>query len=248
MSEVKGTKKKVTLGSGLTYMKEFTGTLPDAATLIEEMVTDEYLAGYTKGGASVEYKPTNTTEKDDMGYKIKEVLTEEEVTYKTGLFTWNGETLKKLAATARTETITATVKGVEKRFRRTKIGGTSNDDGKQYVVLFKHEDPVEGDCYLIIVGRNTAGFTITWEADAATVIDAEFTCKPQDDEGTLIQFLEELDDAAAVQETYTQADLEALTVTQIEAIATAKNYALTGTTKADKITSFLAAQTAAAGE
>ena len=241
MSEVKGTKKKVTLGSGLTYMKEFTGTLPTVAELIAEMVNETYLAGYTKGGASIEYKPTNTTEKDDMGYKVKEVLTEEEATYKTGLFTWNGDTLKRLCATARVETISQTIGEATKRFRQVKIGGTANDDGKQYVVLFKHEDPVEGDCYLIIVGRNTAGFTITWEADSATVIDAEFACKPQDSEGTLVMFLEELDDTV----TYTQSDLEAMTVEAIGTLATSLGYTITGSTKSEKITSFLAAQTEA---
>lgn len=245
MSEVKGTKEKVTLGSGLTYIKEFTGTLPTLAEMIEEMVCDEYLAGYTKGGASLEYKPTSTTEKDDMGYKVKEVLTEEEVTYKTGLFTWNGATLQTLCATARVEDKEITVAGKLKKYRITKIGGTANDDGKQYVVLFKHEDPVEGDCYLIIVGRNNSGFTLTYAADSATVIDAEFTCKPQDKEGTLVQFAEELDDPED-DGTYTQEELETMTVASIEAIAAEKSYTLTGTTKADKITSFLTAQTAAA--
>lgn len=51
-----------------------------------------------------------------------------------------------------------------------KVGGTANDDGKQYVLLFVHEDPVEGNCYLAVVGRNTAGFTITFAADSATVM------------------------------------------------------------------------------
>lgn len=244
MPEVKGTKEKVTLGSGLTYMKEFTGTLPSAAEIIEEMVSEEYLAGYTKGGASIEYKPTSTAEKDDMGLKVKEVITEEEATYKTGLFTWNGNTLKKICATARVEDKEVTIKGKLKKLRIAKIGGVANDDGKQYVVLFVHEDPVEGNCYLIIVGRNAAGFTITFEADSATVIDAEFACKPQDSEGTLIQFIEELDDPVD-DGIYTQVELEAMTIISIQALAASKNYTITKTLKAEIITEFLAAQTAA---
>ena len=123
------------------------------------------------------------------------------------------------------------------------MGGTGNDDGKQYVLLFVHEDPVEGNCYLAVVGRNTAGFTITFAADSATVIDAEFTCKPQDNNGTLIQYAEEYDEE--FQSTYTEEELNALTIEQIKVIAAAKGYTITKTVKSEIIAEFLAAQTAA---
>ena len=238
----KGTKEKVTLGSGKLYMAEFTGDLAeDFATILELLMTPENHAGWIKGGASVEYKPTMTQEKDDLGHVVKEILTDEEATFKSGLFTWNGETLAKFTATAE---ITIEKKN-GKTYRRLKIGGTGNDDGKQYAILFVHEDPVEGNCYLLVVGRNTAGFTITFAADSATVIDAEFTCKPHDERGTLIEFVEEIDDD--FEETYTEEELNALTVAQIETIAKAKGYTLTGSNKAEKIASFLAAQAAAGG-
>lgn len=239
----KGTKEKVTLGSGMLYMAEFTGNLAeDFADILEQLMTPENHAGWIKGGASVEYKPTMTQEKDDLGHVVKEILTDEEATFKSGLFTWNGETLAKFTATAE---ITIEKKN-GKMYRRLKIGGTANDDGKQYAILFVHEDPVEGNCYLLVVGRNSAGFTITFAADSATVIDAEFTCKPHDDRGTLIEFVEEIGDD--FEETYTEEELNALTVAQIETIAKAKGYTLTGSSKAEKIASFLAAQTAAGGD
>ena len=238
----KGTKKKVTLGSGKLYMREFLGSLPDTfKALLDTMVKEENHAGWIKGGASIEYKPTMTTEKDDLGMVVKEILTDEEATFKSGLFTWNAETLAKLSSTARlsAETDTAT----EKNYRILKVGGTANDDGKQYVLLFVHEDPVEGNCYLAVVGRNTAGFTITFAADSATVIDAEFTCKPQDNKGTLIQYAEEYDEE--FQNTYTEEELNALTIDQIKVIAAAKGYTITKTVKAEIITEFLEAQTEA---
>ncbi len=238
----KGTKEKVTLGSGKLYMAEFTGEFEKAfADILKRLMTQENHAGWIKGGASVEYKPTMTQEKDDLGHIVKEILTDEEATFKSGLFTWNGETLKKLTSTAEI----TTENGNGKSYRRLKIGGTANDDGKQYAILFVHEDPVEGNCYLLIVGRNSAGFTITFAADSATVIDAEFTCKPHDDRGTLIEFVEEIDEE--YQQTYTETELNALTVAQIETIAKAKGYTLTGSDKAAKIASFLAEQTAAGG-
>lgn len=229
---MKGSKEKVTMGSGEVFIEEFTGKLPEFGELLEKMMVEEKRAGWIKGGASVEYKPTMTIEKDDMGRIVKEVLTDEEATFKTGLFTWNAETLSKLCSTARVET--------KENHRILKIGGTKNDDGKQYVILFVHKDPVEGNCSLVIVGRNSAGFTITYATDTASVIDAEFACKPQDDEGTLIQFVEEIEEE--FQSEYTQEELNVLTINQIKLIAKEKNYAITKTAKPEIIEEFLAAQ------
>lgn len=239
----KGTREKVTLGSGKLYIKEFTGKLPESfAKILEEMVQKEYHAGWIKGGASIEYKPTMHKEQDDLGYVVKEILVEEEANLKTGLFTWNGETIGKLTSTARISYETKD----NKRYRILKLGGVGNDDGKEYAILFVHEDKVEGNCYVLVVGRNGAGITISFAADSATVIDAEFTCKPQDDGGTLIQFVEEIDDD--YKEKYTEEELNALTVVQIELVAKEKGYVLTGNTKQEKITSFLLAQGAAGVE
>lgn len=236
----KGTKEKVTLGSGKLYMAEFTSEFEDRfADILKTLMTPQNHAGWIKGGASIEYKPTMTQEKDDLGHIVKEILTDEEATFKSGLFTWNAETLKKLTATAEI----TTERDGDKTFRRLKIGGTANDDGKQYAILFVHEDPVEGNCYLLIVGRNAAGFTITFAADSATVIDAEFKCKPHDERGTLIEFIEETDEE--FQQTYTEEELNALTVAQIETIADAKGYTLTGSNKAEKIASLLIQQNGA---
>lgn len=237
MANKKGSREKVTLGSGKLYMAEFTGSFDESfADILAKLMTQENHAGWIKGGASIDYKPTMTEEKDDLGHIVKEILTDEEATFKSGLFTWNGETLKKLTSTA--EITEENANG--KKYRRLKIGGTANDDGKQYAILFVHEDPVEGNCYLLIVGRNSAGFTISFETDKATVIDAEFKCKPHDERGTLIEYVEEIEDA--FQQTYTEEELNALTVAQIELIAAEKGYTLTGSNKAEKIVSFITAQ------
>lgn len=238
----KGSKEKVTLGSGMLYLKEFTGELPKTfKELLTDMLKDENHAGWIKNGASIEYKPTMTTEKDDLGKVVKEILTDEEATFKTGLFTWNGDTLAKMSSTAAVTTEKDEEKNISYRVLR--VGGAANDNGKQYVLLFVHEDPVEGNCYLAIVGRNAAGFTITFAADSATVIDAEFTCKPQDSRGTLIQFVEEIDEEFAT--AYTAAELNTLSVNQIKTIASAKGYEVKATTKAEMIEEVLTQQAAA---
>ena len=56
--------------------------------------------------------------------------------------------------------------------------------------------------YVLIVGKNSAALTITFAKDAETVVNPEFKAEPQDDEGTLIQLIEEIkDDGAAAAST-----------------------------------------------
>lgn len=172
--------EKIVLGSGTLYCMEFSGTLP-TNVLIE---VEENRLGYIQGGASVEYKPEFYEATDDMGIVSKVIITKEEAKLKSGIMTWCGTTLKKICATARV----TEAAGV----RTVKIGGTSNDDGKKYVIHFVHEDPTDGDIRVTIVGQNQAGFTLAFAKNKETVIDAEFKAQPHDTEGTLIQYTEEI--------------------------------------------------------
>ncbi|MDD2954354.1 MAG: hypothetical protein PHC95_14590 [Parabacteroides sp.] len=172
--------ERIILGSGKVYVMEFTGTIPED-TLIE--VVGNRL-GYISGGATMEYKPSYTKCKDDLGIVSKTILTEEEATFKTGILTFDGNTLVKLCNTGRVTEAT----GV----RTVKIGGTDNYDGKKYLIHFVHEDPTDGDVRVSIVGVNEAGFSLSFAKDKETVIDAEFACQSMDTEGTLIIYKEEI--------------------------------------------------------
>lgn len=175
-------KEKIVLGSGKLYCMEFTGTLPeDAALEVEANVL-----GLIQGGASLEYKPTFYEAKDDLGKVSKVIITEEEATLKSGIMTWCGKTLEKLCSTARVTDDTVTGK------RTVKIGGVGNDNGKKYVLRFLHEDTADGDIRVTVVGQNQAGFTLAFAKSKETVIDAEFKAQPQDAEGTLILYEEEI--------------------------------------------------------
>lgn len=118
-------RKDITLGSGKLYVQEYTGTtVPET----EAICTDDNILGHISGGATLSYKPTFYNAKDDLGLVSKTVLTAEEVTLKSGVMTWDGNTLAKLSATARvTETDAATGKPAK---RSVKIGGVDNADGK----------------------------------------------------------------------------------------------------------------------
>lgn len=170
----------ITLGSGDLMIKEYTGTIP--ATTDFSDTTD--LIGRISGGATIEYKPSWYEATDDSGKVKKTIITDEEATFKSGVITWNGKTLAKLSATANVS---------EAGGKRTvKIGGVGNNDGKSYALCFHHKDPADGDVWVIVRGVNQAGFTLTFARDKETVVDAEFKCLPQDDRGTLIQYVEEM--------------------------------------------------------
>ena len=172
---------KIVLGSGKVYIDEFSNTLPED-TAIE---VEAKLLGYIQGGATLSYKPTFYEAKDDFGVVSKKIITEEEAILKSGIMTWNGDTLKKLCSTAKvTEDKT-------KKIRTVKIGGAKNYDGKKYVIHFVHEDAVDGDIRVDIVGSNEAGFEMAFAKDKETVINAEFKAQPHDSDGTLIVYREE---------------------------------------------------------
>lgn len=177
----KRTKETITLGSGKLYSVEYKGTIPSNTDLEKE----SNILGYIQKGASLDYKPEFYEAEDDLGIVKKQILTKEEVTFKSGILTWNAETLKKLVATGRI------TEDAEKGMRTIKIGGINNNDGKQYIFHFVHEDKKDGNVRITIVGQNTAGFSLAFAKDAETVIDAEIKALPNDNEGTLIIFQEE---------------------------------------------------------
>lgn len=186
--------ERIILGSGYIHVGEWDKNkdLPDPQTFC----TEQNLYSYISGGATLEYKPSYYETKDDMGKVSKTRLTDEEATMKSGLMTFCGNTMKTLCETAR-----VTEKKVgEKTFRVVKVGGVGNANGKRYIICFHHVDPVDGDIYVMIVGNNQAGFSLSFTKDKETVVDAEFKALPSDDEGTLIHYEEEVVEGAAATE------------------------------------------------
>lgn len=173
--------EKIVLGSGKVYIDEFTGTIPEDSVI----EVDDKLLGLIQGGAVLTYTPSFYEAKDDLGLVGKKIITDETAVLKSGVMTWNGKTLEKLCSTARV------TEDTEKHIRTVKIGGVGNYNGKKYVIHFVHEDKVDGDIRVTIVGSNEAGFELAFAKDKETVINTEFKAQPMDNEGTLILFREE---------------------------------------------------------
>lgn len=173
-------KDTITLGSGKIYLQAFSTSMPT----VETLCTEENLLGYIKGGASLEYTQETYEEKDDLGIVSKIITTSEEAILKCGLLTWNGDTLKKIL-----DRCQVTENGGK---RTTKIGGAGNAQGGYYAICFAHEDKTDGNLWVMIKGLNTAGATLTFAVDAGTVIEPEFKAMPHDDNGTLVELIEEI--------------------------------------------------------
>lgn len=191
---VKKDKERIRLGSGKLYIVErddnalSTALVSPAATLsyCESIATDENLLGLISGGAAIEYTKNAQTIKDDLEIVSKTVLNTEDVTLKSGVITWNGNTLTKICETARVTD--DPILGL----RQVLIGGIENADGKTYALVFVHEDKVDGNIYAVITGKNTAGFKLEFKKDAATVVDATFTAEALDNTGTKLAILEQI--------------------------------------------------------
>ena len=176
--------ERIILGSGYLHIAELAAgaQLPSP----ESFCTDQNLYSYIQGGATLEYKPTYYEAKDDMGKVSKSRMTQEEATLKSGIICEN--TRRKLCQTARLSSKTVE----NKHYTVVKIGGIGNANGKRYVICFHHEDKEDGDIWVMIVGNNQAGFSMAFAKDKETVVDAEFKAMPNDEDGTLIIYEEEV--------------------------------------------------------
>lgn len=170
--------KRIVLGSGKFYVTEYSDTVPE----VDTVCVDSNLLGYIKGGATLEYTPEFYDAVDDLGVVTKTIITSEEALLKCGIMTFNGNSLAKLCDTARVS---------EAEGKRTVLfGGVGNAGRKKYVCVFHHEDKIDGDIWVVIVGSNRSGFSLAFAPDEETVIDAEFKALAQDDAGTLIKYIE----------------------------------------------------------
>lgn len=183
---------KIVLGSGKLYITAATKT-SSGYTIPQDsaLEVDANLIGWIQGGATLEYTPEFYEAKDDLGMVSKKYLTNEEVILKSGVMTWNADTLAKLTTTASEVETTDPTSSADGK-KKVKIGGISRYSNQQYVIRFLYEDDVDGDVRVTIVGSNEAGFEMAFAKDAETVINAEFKAVPNDTDGTLVIFEEVL--------------------------------------------------------
>lgn len=164
----------VTLGSGDLYIMDYEGTIPEDV----QIETFDNKVGSIKGGAELEYSPESYTVTGDNGMAYKAFITKEEVKFKSGILTWNLDVLSKLVMGGELSTkgSTATLK----------IGKNGSSAIKQVLLRFVHKIDAENAVKVTMVGSPASGFTLSFNPEEETVIDAEFSALSQND-GTLVQ-------------------------------------------------------------
>lgn len=172
--------ERILLGSGTLYYKEFVDEIPTD----EVIEIEDNLLGLIQGGATLRYTPTFYIAKDDYGKVMKKIITDEEAVLTSGIMTFNANRLKTLVQTG---VVTETAYE-----RQIKIGGLGNFADTRYVLHFVHDDPIDGDVRITIVGSNEGALELAFRKDQETIINAEFKASPLDDEGTLIIYREEI--------------------------------------------------------
>lgn len=174
---------EVILGSGKLYLVDYIGAaIPDDATLEVEANS----VGKIKGGASLEYKPTEYEVTDDEGEVVKRVITKEEATFKSGILTWNLENLHKLSPSTYAD-------DAAKSEKKLTIGGKRTLDN--YALRFVHTKDDGNKLRVTMIVTASNGFTLTFQGDKETVIDALFKALSQDT-GTLIEIRDQYTPAA----------------------------------------------------
>ena len=180
---------RITLGSMDFYVIAFTGTIPEDSAI----ETEDNMIGRTKNGGTVNYSANWYLAESDDGKAKKRKLTGENASIGYGNITWNGNTISKLVATARTTEADGK--------RTTKIGGVANDNGTRYLIRGVHKDSVDGDVRITGIGVNTGGWEAVYSPTQETIINPSFELEPKlDSDGTLLIYEEEIIEASAEEE------------------------------------------------
>ena len=161
----------VTLGSGDLYILDYEGSIPEDSAI----ETLENKIGSIKGGAELEYSPESYAVTGDDGRTYKSFITKEEVKFKSGVLTWNLDVLSKLCMGGEL------TKDDSQNIATLKIGKNTSSSIKQVLLRFVHKLDGEKAIKMTMIGSPSAGFTLSFNPEEETVIDAEFSALSQTD-------------------------------------------------------------------
>ena len=169
---------EIVLGSGKLYVAAFTAG--STLSALSTYCTTTNQLGLIQGGAAIEYKPTTYEVKDDLCMVYKRFITSEEATLKSGVLTWNTETLHNFIGNASYAEASGT--GI-KTF---KLGGNGAREMDEWIVVFEHTKKDGTIVRIGMVATNDAGLALSFQPDKETVVDAEFKAITNDSTGCLL--------------------------------------------------------------
>lgn len=169
----------ILLGSGDLYLGQV-----DLNATEKEIENALVNVGAISGGATLSYKAKFTDVKSANRGTLISFLTDEEVTFKSGVLTWNLENLSKLYPAKFTSDTTK---------KRIGIGGIKNVPINY--LRFVHTKP-NGKKLILNIFKAQAqdGFDITFDSEKETVLDVEFKALAVTNktDGNLVEIIEEL--------------------------------------------------------
>lgn len=174
------TSDNILLGSGSLYFKDWSAISASEKASPKTIKSEANRLGDIKGGATLAYGATFYEAKDDLIRVKKTILTDEDIKFKTGIITFNNDTLAALASTAVNEEVTAPTSSAT-GLDRLKLGGLTNYSAKEYLFYYEHIDGIHS-CYFR--GSFASGFNLQMAKENETQIDLEITCNPFDPSAT----------------------------------------------------------------
>lgn len=151
-------KKSIMLGAGDVYMMPFSGNTMPEDSVIE---APENNVGDCSGGFKVDYKPKLYDVKNQYGKIVERYVTDEQISAKTGIITWDMKKLEMLSTAKITEDPT-------KKIRKLTFG---TGGGKLPCVLLRFIQKNTG-LKFTMVGQGGQGFGLDF-GDKETTINAE---------------------------------------------------------------------------
>lgn len=176
----------IVLGSGELYL----GTVANPETATEsEIVAALVNIGAIEGGAEITYKPSVKEVKSANRGRLLSYVTDEEITFKTGIITWNLDNFAKIApATVTTDGGTGT---------KTLKLKASADLPINYLRFIHTKKNSTGTITLnIYKTQATNGFKFEFDRDKPVSIDYEFSALA-DDNGNYLEIIETFTGSAA---------------------------------------------------
>ncbi|MEH6957218.1 hypothetical protein [Neobacillus drentensis] len=169
------------LGSGDLFIGNvsYTATEEDISAALTNV-------GAISGGAALSYKPSFTDVKSANRGTIASFKSDEEMTFKSGILTWDLKNIEKLSAAYYSEDIATGT-------RKVGIGGMKNIPVNY--LRFVHTKP-DGKTLTVNMFKAQAqsGFELTFDSEKETVLDAEFKllAVTGKNDGNLVDIIEEI--------------------------------------------------------
>lgn len=170
----------ILLGGGALYIMPVAGL--NQIPVDELIETNQYNVGWCESGAKIQYKPKVADIYNQYDQLVKRFITREDVTFKTGILTWN---LANISSLSNATFVPATNSTLEKR-----VVFTGKGQLNTILLRFVYVKENGKKIRFTMIGQGGNGFSFDF-SDKATSIDAEIQAI-QYFENFLTEFREEL--------------------------------------------------------